>query len=111
MLKMLRRRANIWGRVALPRPLSVSEAASILNASDAYVRRLLLTKRLFGVKIGPVWAIYPNDLEAFQRMRRQPGRPRKTARQTAGERATRARITADRLTAKTDATRLKPRRR
>jgi hypothetical protein len=38
---------------------------------------LLLTQRIFGIKVGPVWAIYPEDLEAFSRMRRRPGRPRK----------------------------------
>jgi hypothetical protein len=38
---------------------------------------LLLTQRLFGIKVGPVWAIYPEDLESFSRMRRRPGRPRK----------------------------------
>jgi hypothetical protein len=29
------------------------------------------------MKIGPVWAIYPDDVEAFKRTRRPPGRPRK----------------------------------
>ena len=37
----------------------------------------LLRQRLYGTKIGFVWAIYPDDLEAFKRMRRPPGRPRK----------------------------------
>jgi len=41
------------------------------------VRRLLLRERLYGTKLGFVWAIYPDDLEAFKRMRRPPGRPRK----------------------------------
>ena len=41
------------------------------------MRRLLLRQRLFGIKIGPVWAIFPNDLEAFKRTRRPPGRPPK----------------------------------
>ena len=44
------------------------------------MRRLLLRNRLFGIKVGPVWAIFPNDLEAFKRMRRPPGRPRKAKR-------------------------------
>jgi excisionase family DNA binding protein len=74
--KWLRRRANIPG-IARPRLLSVSEAASELNASDAYVRRLLLRRRLYGIKVGPVWAILPADLEKFKRVRRGPGRPRK----------------------------------
>jgi hypothetical protein len=77
--KWLRRRANI-GDIARPRLLSVSEAATELNASEAYVRRLLLRQRLYGIKVGPVWAIFPDDLEAFKRMRRGPGRPRKIHR-------------------------------
>ncbi|TAN35057.1 helix-turn-helix domain-containing protein [bacterium] len=60
-----------------PRLLSVAEAASELNASEAYVRRLLLRQRLYGIKVGNVWAILPNDLEAFRRTRRPPGRPPK----------------------------------
>jgi hypothetical protein len=55
----------------------VAEAAAELDASEAYVRRLLLRQRLYGTKLGFVWAIYPDDLEAFKRMRRPPGRPRK----------------------------------
>jgi hypothetical protein len=41
------------------------------------VRRLLLRERLYGIKVGIVWAILPADLEAFRRTRRPPGRPRK----------------------------------
>jgi hypothetical protein len=44
------------------------------------VRRLLLQQRLYGIKVGPVWAILPEDLEQFKRMRRGPGRPRKAIR-------------------------------
>lgn len=60
-----------------PRLLSVSQAAAELNASEAYVRRLLLRERLYGIKVGPVWAIFPDDLEVFKRIRRRPGRPSK----------------------------------
>ena len=42
------------------------------------MRRLLLRQRLYGIKVGFVWAIYPEDLEIFQRLRRPPGRPPKT---------------------------------
>jgi excisionase family DNA binding protein len=59
--------------------LSVAEAAAELNASEAYVRRMLLRQRLYGIKVGIVWAILPDDLEAFRRTRRRPGRPRKFA--------------------------------
>jgi len=41
------------------------------------VRRLLLRQRLYGIKVGIVWAILPDDLEAFRRTRRRPGRPRR----------------------------------
>ncbi len=63
-----------------PRLLSVAEAATELNASEAYVRRLLLRQRLYGIKVGPVWAIFPDDLEVFKLIRRRPGRPSKAAR-------------------------------
>jgi excisionase family DNA binding protein len=92
---LLRRRANILV-VERPRPLSVAEAAAALGASDAYVRRLLITQRLYGVKVGPVWAIYREDLELFQRMRRPPGRPSKPAE---GEAEGRKRIARDRASA------------
>ncbi len=41
------------------------------------MRRLLLRQRLYGIKVGIVWAILPDDLEAFKRGRRPPGRPHK----------------------------------
>jgi excisionase family DNA binding protein len=75
--------------------LSVAEAAAELNASEAYVRRLLMRQRLYGIKVGIVWAIFPEDLQAFLRTRRRPGRPRKlvvsavdqaSARRVVGER-------------------------
>jgi len=77
-----------------PRLLSVAEAAAELKASRAYVRRMLARQRLYGIKLGSVWAIFPDDVEAFIRTRRPPGRPRKapvteplTASAIAGERA------------------------
>ena len=70
----------IFAPIARPRLLSVSEAAAELKASDAYVRRLLLQHRLYGIKVGPVWAILPEDLEEFKRMRRGRGRPPKAIR-------------------------------
>jgi hypothetical protein len=58
------------------------------------VRRLLARQRLYGTKVGSVWAIFPDDIEAFKRTRRPAGRPRKpaaiapaTASDMAGERA------------------------
>jgi len=79
--------------------LSVAEAAAELNASEAYVRRLLLRQRLYGTKLGFVWAIYPDDLEAFKRMRRPPGRPRKAIE--GGKKASLARIADERVLAGT----------
>jgi excisionase family DNA binding protein len=78
-----------------PRLMSVSEAAADLHVSEAYVRRLLIERQLYGIKIGPVWAIFPNDLDAFKQIRRPPGRPakapvstreREDAERVAGER-------------------------
>ena len=60
-----------------PRLFSVAEAAAELKASKAYVRRMLARERLYGTKVGSVWAIFPDDVEAFKRARRPAGRPRK----------------------------------
>ena len=62
------------------------------------MRRLLLRERLYGTKIGSVWAIYPDDLEAFSRT---PGRPRKLE-QSRSERASAFRIAGERSVAGTD---------
>jgi excisionase family DNA binding protein len=83
------------------RPLSVPEVATALQASAAYVRRLLIRGQLFGTKVGPVWAVYPEDLEAFLRLRRPPGRPRKAVR-SVRELETRLRIDQERNAAGTD---------
>ena len=78
-----------------------------MNASEAYVRRLLASQQLYGIKIGPVWGVYPEDLESFRRMRRPPGRPPKARRRAAGEAETRLRITRERAAAGTDSALLK----
>jgi hypothetical protein len=97
--KWLRPRDNI-SEIKRPRVLSVADAAAELNASEAYVRRLLLRQRLYGTKLGFVWVIYPDDLEAFKRMRRPPGRPRKTVE--GADKASLARISGERTRAGTD---------
>jgi hypothetical protein len=79
-----------------------------MHASPAYVRRLLASRRLFGIKVGPVWGVYLEDLEAFQRGRRLPGRPRKAPARPIGEEDTRNRITGVRAAAGTDDALLKP---
>lgn len=99
-MKWLRRRVNIFA-VDRPRLLSVSEAATELKASEAYVRHLLLEQRLYGVKVGPVWAIFPDDLEAFKSLRRPPGRPR-TREAIARDQASTTRIAGERIRAGTD---------
>jgi len=80
----------------------------VLKTSDAYVRRLLLRERLFGVKVGQVWAIYKEDLENFQRLRRPPGRPRKVLDAT--QDGDLRRIANERSDAHTDGFLRKPRR-
>jgi excisionase family DNA binding protein len=77
----------------------VAEAAAELGASEAYVRRLLLRERLYGTKLGSVWVIYPDDLEAFKRLRRPPGRPRKAI--ASANKASIARIASERVNAGT----------
>jgi hypothetical protein len=79
-----------------------------LHASPAYVRRLLASRRLFGIKVGPVWGVYLEDLETFLRGRRPPGRPPKAAERPLGEADTRNRITNVRAAAGTDEALLKP---
>jgi hypothetical protein len=37
---------------------------------------LLISQRLYGIKVGSVWAVYEEDLETFRRLRRPRGRPR-----------------------------------
>jgi len=104
----LRVRANI-PRIERPRLLSVAEAAAELNASEAYVRRMLLRQRLYGIKVGIVWAILPDDLEAFRRTRRPPGRPRKLP-VSAIDQASAVRVVGERKRAATNRLLRKPRR-
>jgi len=106
--KWLRLRANI-PRIERPRLLSVAEAAAELNASEAYVRRMLLRQRLYGIKVGIVWAILPADLEAFRRTRRPPGRPRKLV-VSAIDQASTSRMVGERKRARTNRLLRKPRR-
>jgi hypothetical protein len=61
---------------------------------------MLLRERLYGIKVGIVWAILPADLEAFQRTRRPPGRPRKVVESVA-DKASTAGITSERKRAGT----------
>jgi hypothetical protein len=96
----LRDRANI-PLIERPHLLSVAAAAISLGVSDAYVRRLLLRQRLYGIKVGSVWAIFPDDLEAFRRSRRPPGRPA-VARASAEERQSASRVRTERSLAGTD---------
>jgi hypothetical protein len=62
---------------------------------------LLLRQRLYGIKVGTVWAIFPNDLQAFSRTRRPPGRPRKQSDNTRGQAAV-VRIVGERKRAGTN---------
>jgi hypothetical protein len=48
--------------------------------------------RLFGIKVGPVWIVYPEDLESFSRLRRPRGRPRNGEARPRGEAERRDRI-------------------
>jgi hypothetical protein len=84
------------------------QAAARLHASPAYVRRLLASQRLFGIKVGPVWGVYEEDLESFMRGRRPPGRPRAAPVRPVGEDDIRDHITHERAAAGTDDSLLKP---
>jgi hypothetical protein len=72
------------------------------------VRRLLMRQRLYGIKVGIVWAILPADLEAFRRTRRPPGRPRKLVA-SAVDVASTKRMTRERKRAGTNRLLRKPR--
>ena len=74
------------------------------------MRRLLARERLYGIKVGIVWAILPDDLEAFKRTRRPPGRPRKPVL-SAADAASTTRIVRERRRARTDQLLRKPRQR
>ncbi len=87
--------------------MSVSEAAEELHVSEAYVRRLLLGQRLYGIKIGPVWAVFPNDLDAFRQLRRPPGRPAKVGA-SAEDLASVARVASERKQSRTNRLLRKP---
>jgi len=60
-----------------------------------------MRQRLYGIKVGIVWAILPADLEAFKRTRRPPGRPRKQLVNAAASESKR-RIVRERRRAGTD---------
>jgi excisionase family DNA binding protein len=45
--------------------LTVPEVATTLNVTQEYVRRLLRNKRLTGFKLGDVWRVKSEDLDAF----------------------------------------------
>ena len=63
--------------------LTTEEAAKRLGVSDAYVRRLILDKRLRARKVpapgGGEWLVEERDLYTFTANRRPRGRPRKIA--------------------------------
>ena len=73
------------------------------------MRRLLLRQRLYGIKVGIVWAILPDDLEAFKRTRRPPGRPGKLV-VSAADQASTTRMARERKRAGTDRFLRKPRK-
>ncbi len=91
-----------------PRLLSVAEVATELDASEAYVRRLLMRQRLYAIKVGIVWAILPEDVEAFKRTRRPRGRPPKLV-VSAADAASTKRVAGEKRRARTNRLLRKPR--
>jgi excisionase family DNA binding protein len=59
--------------------LSTTEACQITGFSSAYIQRLLRQGRIEGFKLGSVWHVYEDSLEAFaaQTRKRGPKGPRK----------------------------------
>jgi excisionase family DNA binding protein len=59
--------------------LSTAEACQVTGFSPAYIQRLLREERIEGFKLGSVWHIYEDSLEAFtsQTRKRGPKGPRK----------------------------------
>lgn len=56
-------------RILLP----TSEACKITGFSSAYIQRLLREKRIEGQKIGAVWLVYEDSLQAFAAQPRKRG--------------------------------------
>ncbi len=56
-------------RVLLP----TTEACKITGFSSTYIQRLLRNERLEGVKLGPVWLVYEDSLNAFMAQPRKRG--------------------------------------
>jgi len=56
--------------------LSVTQAARILNVNTSRVRALIRSKRIKAEKVGGVWVMQRESLEAVKV--RKPGRPRTT---------------------------------
>jgi excisionase family DNA binding protein len=59
--------------------LSTTEACQVTGFSSAYIQRLLRDRRIEGFKLGSVWHIYEDSLNAFvaQTRKRGPKGPRK----------------------------------
>lgn len=57
--------------------VTVQQAAQELNVTQNYVR-LLCNEGRFGVKIGRQWLISREELDAYKRTKRRPGRPAAT---------------------------------
>lgn len=61
--------------VAMPKLISVTQAAKNSGLSVAYIRRLVATGKVKGEKIGAYWVIKQNDLQRFLATPRKTGRP------------------------------------
>lgn len=78
---MPKRTAQQSGGVFL-RLLTTHEVAEILELSIRQVQMLITTQRLPATKVGHIWVVAANDVEAA-RTRRKVGRPRKLPTNTA----------------------------
>ncbi len=60
--------------------VSVNEAATIIGISDAYVRQLLISETIRGIKLNErAWAVEKKSAEKFAETTAKTGRPRKGA--------------------------------
>jgi excisionase family DNA binding protein len=63
-------------------PITVKQAAQVLDCSEAHVRLLISRGRIEAKSFGKVWLVDPASVRHYLKHERQPGkgRPRKTRR-------------------------------
>lgn len=66
------------------RILSLTEASERTGLSESWMRRLLMSGRLKGKKVGKTWLVLAEDVDALAAEQRRPGRPIQSMRDLVG---------------------------